>query len=100
MSTNRYKTDYIVVRRPTNTCGEPTAIAHIVISRKELYIKIDDYLNGVIEQNPNVSAFVDLFNHLVAHRRVYTYSEAIKRAGYLNKRNREINKEVNHARRN
>lgn len=95
---NRYRTDYIVVRRPTNTCGEPTAIAHIVISKEELYSKVDKYLNGNIEQNPDVTAFVDLFNHLAKHRKVYIHRDAVKRARYLNKRNREINKRLSYAR--
>lgn len=60
--------------------------SYIVITREELSKKIDNYLNGKIERTAGVYAPLDLFNHIIKHRKVYSYEEAKLRARYLNKK--------------
>lgn len=79
---------YIVIRQPNdnNAYCHGLRIIHIVITYEELHKKIDDYLNGKIERTAGVYAPLDLFNHIIKHRKVYSYEEARLRARYLNKK--------------
>lgn len=79
---------YVVVRQPNdnNAYCHGLRIIHIVITYEELHKKIDDYLNGKIKRTPDVYAPIDLFNHIIKHRKIYSFKEAKRRAYYLNRK--------------
>lgn len=88
MEKEQIKAKYIVVRQPDDNIAYRNSIRflYIVITREELSKKIDNYLNGKIERTAGVYAPLDLFNHIIKHRKVYSYEEAKCRARYLNKK--------------
>lgn len=88
MEKKQIKAKYIVVRQPDNNIAYRNSIRflYIVITREELSKKIDNYLNGKIERTAGVYTPLDLFNHIIKHRKVYSYEEAKLRARYLNKK--------------
>ena len=79
---------YVVVRQPNdnNAYCHCLRIIHIVITYEELHKKIDDYLNGKIKRTPDVYAPIDLFNHIIKYRKIYSFKEAKRRAYYLNRK--------------
>lgn len=77
--------EYIVIRRPNNRSGEPVTIIHLVITRKQLNLFIDKYLEGRIELDKNVYPPIALFDYIAKHRRKYMFKDAIRRTKYLNK---------------
>lgn len=79
---------YIVVRQSNdnNVYCHGLRIIHIVITYEELHKKIDDYLNGKIERTSDVYAPIDLFNHIIKHRKIYSFKEAKRCAYYLNRK--------------
>lgn len=88
MEKKQIKAKYIVVKQPDDNIAYRNVIKflYIVITREELSKKIDNYLNGKIERTAGVYAPLDLFNHIIKHRKVYSYEEAKRRARYLNKK--------------
>jgi hypothetical protein len=88
MEKKQIKAKYIVVKQPDDNIAYRNVIKflYIVITREELSKKIDNYLNGKIESTAGVYAPLDLFNHIIKHRKVYSYEEAKRRARYLNKK--------------
>lgn len=88
MEKKQIKAKYIVVKQPDDNITYRNVIKflYIVITREELSKKIDNYLNGKIERTASVYASLDLFNHIIKHRKVYSYEETKRRARYLNKK--------------
>ena len=88
MEKKQIKVKYIIVKQPDDNIAYRNVIKflYIVITREELSKKIDNYLNGKIERTAGVYAPLDLFNHIIKHRKVYSYEEAKRRAHYLNKK--------------
>ena len=82
MEKKQIKAKYIVVKQPDDNIAYRNVIKflYIVITREELSKKIDNYLNGKIERTAGVYAPLDLFNHIIKHRKVYSYEEAKRRA--------------------
>lgn len=82
------KSRYVVVKQPDDNVIYRNNIRfiYIVITYEELHKKIDAYLNGKIKRTPNVYAPIDLFNHIVKHRKVYSFEEVKRRAYYLNRK--------------
>lgn len=89
MEKKQIKAKYIVVKQPDDNIAYRNVIKflYIVITREELSEKIDNYLNGKIEKDCwCLCPPLDLFNHIIKHRKVYSYEEAKRRARYLNKK--------------
>ena len=88
MEKKQIKAKYIIVKQPNDNVVYRNNIRfiYIVITREELSKKIDNYLDGKIKRTAGVYAPLDLFNHIIKHRKVYSYEEAKRRARYLNKK--------------
>ena len=88
MEKKQIKAKYIVVKQPDDNIAYRNVIKflYIVITREELSKKIDNYLNGKIERTAGVYAPLDLFNHIIKHRKIYSFKEAKRRAYYLNRK--------------
>jgi hypothetical protein len=88
MEKKQIKAKYIVVKQPDDNVVYRNNIRfiYIVITREELSKKIDNYLDGKIKRTPDVYAPIDLFNHIIKHRKIYSFKEAKRRAYYLNRK--------------
>lgn len=88
MEKKQIKAKYIVVKQPDDNVVYRNNIRfiYIVITREELSKKIDNYLDGKIKRTAGVYAPLDLFNHIVKHRKIYSFKEAKRRVYYLNRK--------------